>query len=292
MPLCTWRPWEGNPVPRGDFPLYAYDEDLIAATRDDGKTRVRVYRLTDTLAVLGCGSNPEVELNLDACRADGVAILRRRGGGCSVIIDPGNLIVSVSAAGLPFARHRDQLDMLSTYVANGLARIGFPGVTQKGISDLTVGDLKIGGSCLHRSRDLLYYSTTLLFAPDLAKVERYLAHPPREPAYRKGRAHSTFMGSLSGKTGDEVDLEQIARRLRETLDPPDLQHPPAVPAVRQCMSRCRDNHPLRGALKNAPGSTPCDSGPHAGGQQTVTPQDGRQGRGCATPKGADVGSAA
>ena len=88
------------------FLPYAYDDDLISATRRDGQARVRVYRLGDTAVVLGAGSDANGELNLEACVADGVPILKRRGGGCAVVIDPGNVIVSVVTKGLPFGGHR------------------------------------------------------------------------------------------------------------------------------------------------------------------------------------------
>ena len=92
-------------MPKDALPRYDYEDDLVQAVRTDGKTRVRVYRLRDTVVVLGSGSRPELELNLDACREDRVPILRRRGGGCAVVLDPGNVIVTVTAAGLPFGHH-------------------------------------------------------------------------------------------------------------------------------------------------------------------------------------------
>jgi lipoate-protein ligase A len=65
----------------------------------------------------------------------------------------------------------------------------------------------VGGACIHRTRDLLYYSTTLLCAPELALMERYLRHPPREPGYRHGRRHAEFVGSLL----ERPSLEATAR---------------------------------------------------------------------------------
>jgi lipoate-protein ligase A len=180
-----------------DYPLYTYDDDLMDAARADGRTRVRVYRITRPVVVLGSGSRPEVELNLEACQRDGIPIMRRRGGGCAVVLDPGNVIVSVVATGLPFGRHRRSFDLLTQWLIDGLARIGIPGVGQAGICDLALGEKKIGGACLHRSGDLLYYSTTLLVDPDIDLAMRYLRHPPREPDYRQGRDHADFMGSLA-----------------------------------------------------------------------------------------------
>jgi lipoate-protein ligase A len=225
------------------YPSYAYDDDLIEAARCDGQTRVRVYRLTDTVVVLGSGSRPEVELRLDACEADDVPILRRRGGGCSVVLDPGNVIVSVVATGQPFGRHRQQFDTLTAWLIGGLARSGMPGVRQAGTCDLVLGDKKVGGACLHRARDVLYYSVSLLVEPDIEKVNRYLKHPPREPEYRQGRSHCDFMGSLAsflavnpscGHTADEARTGHptdaaigdcaalVASRLRHALQPPKL----------------------------------------------------------------------
>lgn len=228
------------------FPSYTYDDDLIKAAHRDGQTRVRVYRLTDMAVVLGSGSRPEVELHLDTCWTDKVPVLRRRGGGCAVVLDPGNVIVSVVMNKLPFGHHRRHFDMLTDWLIAGLTRIGLPGIGQAGICDLVLGDKKVGGACLHRSRDLLCYSASLLVEPDVDKATRYLKHPPREPAYRRGRSHRDFMGSLAAlpldtpcqgltsathtdcatRVSTDGHVEQVATRLRRALLPPDLQHLP------------------------------------------------------------------
>jgi lipoate-protein ligase A len=238
----------------GSFPPYSYDDDLIDAARRDGQIRVRVYRLTDTVVVLGSGSRPQVELHLDACRADGVPVLKRRGGGCAVVLDPGNVIVSVVATDLPFGRHRQHFDVLTSWLIDGLDRIGIRGLVQAGICDLVLDDRKVGGACLHRRRDLLYYSASLLVDPDLNRITRYLKHPPREPDYRRGRPHAAFLGTLCAApdaqslsiTGDGLDAEQIATRLRRVLQPPHLA--PLLPASSAASSMdCAGAAPLGAA---------------------------------------------
>jgi lipoate-protein ligase A len=80
----------------------------------------------------------------------------------------------------------------------------------------------VGGACIHRTRDLLYYSTTLLCVPAVGLMERYLQHPPREPEYRRGRGHADFVGSLL----EEPSLEGAVRleaALAEELDLAKLQ---------------------------------------------------------------------
>jgi lipoate-protein ligase A len=183
------------------IPPYDLDNDLIEATRADGQPRLRVERFRGRAVVLGRGGRPEVELNLDAILEDGVQIFRRHGGGCAVFLDPGNIIVSVVWPLPGLGGIRKAFDDISSALIKGLAASGLPGVTQEGVSDLVLDGRKIGGSCIYRSRDLLYYSTTLLIDPDLDMVERYLKHPPREPDYRRGRSHSEFMGSISASLG-------------------------------------------------------------------------------------------
>ncbi len=123
-------------------------------------------------------------------------VLRRRGGGCAVVLDPGNAIVSLALPLPGVGGITSAFAAISAWLIDALARCGLPGARQEGTSDLAVGDRKVGGSCLWRTAGLVYYSTTLLVSPDLALTERYLPHPPREPAYRAGRAHREFMGAL------------------------------------------------------------------------------------------------
>jgi len=194
-----------------DFPLWDRDEDLLDAVRADGRARVRVRRCDALEIVLGRGGRADLELDLDAIRADGASVFRRRGGGCAVVLDPGNLVVSLAAPREGVGGVTSAFREATAWVVAGLAAAGFPGVRGDGVSDLVRGDRKVGGSCIYRTRGLVYYSTTLLTAPDLELIHRYLPHPPREPEYRRGRAHRDFLGALPGLEADA---------LRAALGPP------------------------------------------------------------------------
>jgi len=200
---------------------YTLDDDLMADTRADGRARVRVLPIAAPMVVLGRGSDPAQELHVDACRDDGVAVFRRKGGGCAVVLDPGNLVVSVAMAIEGLGEIRSTFDALTGWFIDGLARIGLPGVVREGTSDLALDGWKISGSCVFRSLGLLYYSSTLLVDPDLDLVERYLDHPPREPDYRQGRSHRDFMRGIAPELGGH-DVEGVARLLEAELLPASL----------------------------------------------------------------------
>ncbi len=175
---------------------YDRDDDLLAAVRGSGRPQARVYRWGEPAVVIGRGGDQERELLTEPIARDRMMLLQRPGGGCSVVLDPGNLVV---AAGLPLpgiGLITRAFAALSGWVIDGLAACGIPYIRQQGVSDLVLDGRKIGGSCVYRTRGLIYYSTTLLLAPDLELVERYLKHPPREPEYRRGRVHRDFMGAL------------------------------------------------------------------------------------------------
>lgn len=203
------------------LPAWDHDEDLIAAVGADFAPRARAYAWPPADApgvaiVVGRGGDPTVEVAGDAARADGVPLLRRRGGGCAVVLDPGNVIVSLALPLAGVGGITGAFAAISTWLIGALGRCGLTGLRQEGTSDLALGARKVGGSCLWRTQGLVYYSTTLLVDPDLALAHRYLPHPPREPAYRSGRAHRDFMGALRDLDRSLTPAE-LVRRLSPCL---------------------------------------------------------------------------
>jgi len=205
------------------FLPYEDDDDMLTAVLAQGVPQFRVSRPTERRIVLGRGSDPEKELHLDECIADEIPIYRRRGGGCSVLLDPGNLILSAVIPLPGLTGIRWAIDNLTDWAIRTLSSAGIGGVHHEGTSDLAIGDMKIGGSCIYRAKDLLYYSTTLLVNPDRDAVERYVKHPPREPEYRAGRTHRVFMGAVGGE-------EEVLRGALQRSAPPLPGSPHGHPA--------------------------------------------------------------
>lgn len=198
---------------------YEADEAMLADARRHGGTVLHVYRPLRAL-VLGRGSRVEAEADAEACRAEGVPLLRRRGGGCAVLLDPADLVLSLALPLPGLGRIHETYDLVTTWLISALAQRGLPGVRREGVSDLALLNRKVGGSCLYRERGLAFYTTTLLVDPPLDLMERLLPHPPREPGYRRGRSHRDFLGTLRrpGLVEDAGDLE----RLLGDLVPPSL----------------------------------------------------------------------
>ncbi len=180
---------------------YDLDDDLMAQARGDNQPRVRVYQFDHIAVVIGRGGKQELELHTENIAADNIPLYRRAGGGCSVVLDPGNVIVSLALPLPGIGQIKTAFNAVTDWMIAGLAASGVPDVVQRGVSDLVIAEQKIGGSCVYRTRGLLYYSTTLLCEQKMPLIGKYLQHPPREPEYRQGRPHQQFVGSLSDLCG-------------------------------------------------------------------------------------------
>ncbi len=175
---------------------YNFDEDIIQVTKEAGSPGLKVYIPQETCVVIGRGSDPGKEVNIDMCLKDSIRIFKREGGGCAVVLDPGNVIVSVSLPVEGIGNNNRYFKLISDWLIGAMEKIGIEKIGFKGISDLTLDDKKIAGSCIHRTKGTLYYSASLLIDADISLFEKYLKHPPREPEYRNKRSHLEFVSTI------------------------------------------------------------------------------------------------
>jgi lipoate-protein ligase A len=177
---------------------------------------VRVWEPRAPAVVLGRSNRAEREADLDACARDGVPVLRRRGGGGAVVLAPGCLVASFAR---PVPRPLAVGSHLGEAVAvlrEAVAAAGGVWLAPAGTGDLCHGDRKLAGSSAFVGRGAFFYQASLLVDADLSLVDRYLRHPSREPAYRRGRPHREFLTTLR-QAGCEKPLGALARDLEAAL---------------------------------------------------------------------------
>ncbi len=179
------------------LPVYDLDQGLVTRARKNNETLFNVYAHPGRAIVAGRGSKLEAEIHLKACRADKIPILRRPGGGCSVFLDPGNIIVALAAPCADLSKTRPLFDSATQWLLKGLKDLGFPKIYIDGISDVVISNQKVGGTCFYHGRNMGYFSASLLYEPDIEAMSRYLKYPPKTPEYRKGRRHSQFVTPLA-----------------------------------------------------------------------------------------------
>lgn len=173
------------------------NEDLLTAFSANRETAIRVYEPSDVSVVLGAGGDVHRDCLVEQIRMAGVSILRRRGGGGTVVLSPGMVVAAlVTDVDSPFHNNAYVLE-IHERIAQVLRDLGVTNVEHRGVSDLTLCDRKILGASVYRRRTILFYQSSLLVGNDLALFTRYLRMPHRKPAYRGNRDHEQFCTTLN-----------------------------------------------------------------------------------------------
>ena len=159
---------------------------------------LRVYEVHRPAVVLGVSSRCVRDVHTDACRRDGVPVLRRASGGGTVLIGPGclNYSVTLDTEARPALRGvHASYDWIVGRLAAALAP-QCPRCGRAGLSDLAVDGRKVGGSAQKRGRRFVLHHGTLLYGLRIADLSRYLREPEARPEYRGGRPHGAFVANL------------------------------------------------------------------------------------------------
>jgi len=197
------------------------DEDLILGVKGNGGIRYRLWEPDFPLVVLGRSSRPEEEIWGQNCAGDGIRVIKRLGGGKSVLLSPGMLVISIAAETGHFRGHLYYAKAINELIEKSLTPFGVGNIYLKGVSDLALEDRKVLGCCLYltraRGRWIVFYQGSLLFDLDLNLMAKYLKHPPWEPEYRRGRRHQEFLTTLWDQ-GHRLTIMEVASRLALSLD--------------------------------------------------------------------------
>jgi lipoate-protein ligase A len=178
----------------------AVDEALLdeAEAANHPREVLRLWEPQQRFVVLGRSCQAAREVNLQCCRADGIAVLRRSSGGGTILTGPGCLMYAVVLS-LERQPELRSIEVAHRYVlarvASGLNSL-VGEIARAGTSDLALGQQKCSGNSLRCRRDHLLYHGTLMYACAPAEIGKYLWAPPREPEYRRGRSHTEFLTNL------------------------------------------------------------------------------------------------
>jgi lipoate-protein ligase A len=194
-----------------------YIDDLVLDRMVQGSKYVcEIYEAHRVEVVLGRSSTIEEDVNMETCADDEVPLSRRRGGGGTVVLSPGTVILSIAGRSKLQYHLREHMNAVNRIIVDTLEKLGVDSPAIRGISDIALGMKKILGSSLYRRKDLILYQGSLLVNPDLSLIKRYLKQPRKQPAYRKDRSHEDFVTSLHNE-GYDTTVDEIVETLREAF---------------------------------------------------------------------------
>jgi len=196
------------------------NDDIFARGAAGEKPFAYLYEQQHVEIVHGPSFAAEKELFADRCAADGVPITERRGGGGTVTLSPGTLIIVAVGERRDGGREWAQsvFHRVNGAIIAALKKGGVDNAVEAGVSDIAIGGRKILGSSLYMGSKppLFYYQSSLMVSNDLGLMDKYLRHPPREPEYRKGRKHGEFCTTLRER-GLTVGTDELIRLIKTEL---------------------------------------------------------------------------
>ncbi len=178
----------------------ALDEALLDEADASGGPRetLRLWESDRPLVVIGRSSRMAAEVRREVCGELRIPVLRRTSGGAAIVAGPGCLMYALVLS-YPLRPSLRAIDAAHRFVlgtiAEALCRLA-PGVEKRGTSDLVIGGRKFSGNSVRCKRDRMLYHGTLLYDFPLELVARLLTMPSRQPEYRAGRGHESFVTNL------------------------------------------------------------------------------------------------
>jgi lipoate-protein ligase A len=204
----------------------ACDEALLDWFEEHGGEGVlRFWEPVNYFVVVGYGNQVATEVNVAACEAEEIPILRRCSGGGTVLQGPGCLnyllvlkieehdpLASITAANrFIMERNREAVEREGRR-KKAEGRIGIRGCTDMAVepqSSTAGAHLKFSGNAQRRRKHFLLFHGTFLLQFDLALIDKFLRMPSKEPDYRQGRSHKDFLTNL------DLPADVVKRALRQ-----------------------------------------------------------------------------
>jgi lipoate---protein ligase len=178
----------------------AFDEALLECCEQQQADGVlRLWEPQNYFVVLGYSNKVATEVNVSACQANGIAILRRFSGGGAVLQGPGCLNYALVTRNQRMGVVGDLTESYNRVLKRHqtfFQKLTSEAVLFQGNSDLTISGYKFSGNAQHRRHRYALVHGTFLLSFDLALVETCLPMPSRQPTYRQNRSHGLFLRNL------------------------------------------------------------------------------------------------
>jgi len=205
----------------------ACDEALLdTAEAGDGEEVLRFWEPREHFVVVGYANKVATEVNVAACEARGIPVLRRCSGGGTVVQGPGclnyTLVLRITADGplhnigianqFIMRQNRAAIATLNSQPLGAVKRGGDGSTLNaaiRGHTDLAISERKFSGNSQRRRKHFLLFHGTFLLNFDLALVGELLPMPSKQPDYREHRAHTEFLTNLN------VPADEVKAVLRE-----------------------------------------------------------------------------
>jgi len=204
----------------------AIDEAMFRITKENSLPIIRIWEQENTALVIGRSQEIIRETNYQQCINDEIPIVRRCSAGGTVIQKRGSINFVFS---FPTKWHPDLKDVKKSFYH--FASIIIQALKTQNIisqyrllSDITTNDgKKLSGNAQARNPTTVMHHGTLLVTSCHNEMTKYLAHPSKEPEYRKARLHENFVTSIE-ELGLKMDKELLGTSIKDQFKDAEIKH--------------------------------------------------------------------
>ncbi len=165
--------------------------------------------------VLGRSDDFESAVVKEQADENNATVVKRPSGGHSVILSEKTIVVS-----LLFKTNelntKEIFKKSNAFIIDALTKLGVDNITEKGISDICIGNKKILGSSIYKKSDKVFYHAVINHSEDVNLIQNLLKHPKKEPDYRAGRNHKDFVTSIE-EQGYFFSIDEFKEQLTKIL---------------------------------------------------------------------------
>lgn len=208
----------------------ACDEALLEFFEERGSGGIlRFWEPQNYFVVVGYGNHVAREVNIDACKSEGISIFRRCSGGGTVLQGPGclnySLVLKIKEGG-PLgsisSANRSIMERnraaIESEFKTAAAKLKVSGHTDLVVETGPGPARKFSGNAQKRKKHFLLFHGTFLLNFNIGLIEKYLRMPSREPAYRGGRSHENFLTNLHLPAETVKQAMRRAWKAKEALE--------------------------------------------------------------------------
>jgi lipoate-protein ligase A len=186
---------------------YLFESNTITSTNI-------VWIPSDTYIVLGRSNNAADSLHIDNVLADNIPVYKRPSGGETVVLSNKMVVLSAAVKQTDFKTGKTIFKDYNSKIISILKSLGIKDLGYKGISDITINELKILGSSIYQNKFVVFYHAVLNVDESVMLIDKYLKHPKREPDYRNNRNHKDFVTSLVQEKYN-ISIDEIQKTIQE-----------------------------------------------------------------------------
>jgi len=174
-----------------------------------------VWTPRSSAIILGRSCIEKDDICLSAYQGN-ISIMRRCGGGGTVFIDDGILIIDLVFANSDNKFSNCYFQIANKFVIDALKKMGINAVSDSKNYDLVINDKKFGGVSIYkRKKKVLYGASIIIKEKTIKKINNYINLPKKQPIYRRKRNHSDFLIAL--EQFKEFDEKVFKKNIRKEI---------------------------------------------------------------------------